>query len=423
MSKPALPRHPGADWKIPSQYQVTKLIGQGSYGSVVEAEDKVSGEPVAIKRCKHMFEDLIDCKRILREICILNRLRHNNVVQILDIIVPTSLNTFDEIYFVMELADSDLKKLCKTDVTLSTLHINTLLYNLLVGVNYIHSAGIFHRDLKPANCFVNQDCTVKIGDFGLARAVGEANPPDVSRTPREDASNMSEMPHIPPTQRLKHQLTRHVVTRWYRAPELILLQANYTAAIDIWSVGCIYAELLEMLEGTHYIDRGPLFPGSSCYPLSPDRRKSRDAKYYAQGKTDMLVKIFALLGTPSEDEIEQLDKPESKKYVRCFEKKAGEGLRSRFPYIEEDSVNILEQMLKFDPRKRISVAGALQHKLLADIREPDKETTAPTPVVLDFDTHKELSEDQLRENFAAEVRRYHADVKGPTDSSSNCSVM
>ncbi|CAE7938703.1 MPK4 [Symbiodinium necroappetens] len=186
---------------------------------------------------------------------------------------------------VMEICDSDLKKLCRTDVTLTPLHINTLLYNLLVGLKYLHSAGIYHRDLKPANCLVNQDCSVKICDFGLSRAIEAAEQPHLHalpNTPRGEGDH-DAVPGVPHTQRLKRNLTGHVVTRWYRAPELILLQENYTEAIDIWSVGCIYAELLGMLEGTRTQDRGPLFPGSSCFPLSPDHKHKTDYKYHTPG--------------------------------------------------------------------------------------------------------------------------------------------
>jgi len=429
MAKPSLPRHPGDSWKIPKKYKVCKLIGSGSYGSVCEAEDHESNEAVAIKRCKHLFEDLVDCKRILREISILSKLDHNNVVKILDIVAPANLNTFDEIYIVMELADSDLKKLCKQDVTLSTLHINTLLYNLLVGLKYIHSAGIYHRDLKPANCFVNQDCTVKIGDFGLARAIGgeqlhlEPHP----HTPRDSEDDQGKVvPQVPHTARLKKNLTRHVVTRWYRAPELILLQENYTEAIDVWSVGCIYAELLGMLEGTHVMDRGPLFPGSSCFPLSPDNRHKRDSKFHAEGKSDMLNKIFTIIGTPADAEIERLDKSQSKQYLRCFSKREGSGLRTRFPHVEADSVDILEKMLKFDPVNRVSVSAALEHHLFTDIRDVYKETTAPGLVVLEFEKERDLTESRLRELFYSEIRKYHPDVRdlnGDCSSGSGCSLM
>ncbi|CAE7712761.1 MPK7 [Symbiodinium sp. CCMP2456] len=186
---------------------------------------------------------------------------------------------------VMEICDSDLKKLCRTDVTLTPLHINTLLYNLLVGLKYLHSAGIYHRDLKPANCLVNQDCSVKICDFGLSRAIEAAEQPHLHAPgdPSHGATGLLAVPGVPHTQRLKRNLTGHVVTRWYRAPELILLQENYTEAIDIWSVGCIYAELLGMLEGTRTQDRGPLFPGSSCFPLSPDHKHKTDYKYHTPG--------------------------------------------------------------------------------------------------------------------------------------------
>uniref|UniRef100_A0A7S0FM43 Mitogen-activated protein kinase n=1 Tax=Pyrodinium bahamense TaxID=73915 RepID=A0A7S0FM43_9DINO len=412
-SAPIIPKGPADRWKIPPRYEVKQLIGTGSYGSVCEAYDSERKGLVAIKRIAHMFEDLIDCKRILREIAILSKLNHEHIVGIYDIVAPRDMSTFDELYMVMEICDSDLKKLCRTDVTLTALHINTLLYNLLVGLKYLHSAGIYHRDLKPANCLVNQDCSVKICDFGLSRAIGDEQPHlhALPNTPRgAGESESAQVPGVPHTQRLKRHLTGHVVTRWYRAPELILLQENYTEAIDIWSVGCIYAELLGMLEGTKTQDRGPLFPGSSCFPLSPDHKHKTDYKFHTRGKHDQLNMIFNLLGTPSERDIEQLERDDAKRYIRCFAKRPGEGLRSKFPHVDVDSNDILDRMLRFNPRERLPVTSALDHKLFQDIRDAHKETTAPSFISLEFEKEPDLDETLLRKYFCKEIRRYHAEV-------------
>lgn len=413
---PSLPRHPGESWQLPSRYKVTELIGSGSYGSVCEAVDDHKGERqvVAIKKCKRIFEDLVDCKRILREVSILSKLSHRNVVQVLDFFIPGEMSSFTEIYMIMELCDSDLKKLCRQDVTLSPIHVNTLLYNLLVGLNYIHSAGIYHRDLKPANCFVNQDCTVKIGDFGLSRAIGgeQKHLHHLPHTPREGGE--APLPQVPHTKRAAKNLTGHVVTRWYRAPELILLQDNYTQAIDVWSVGCIYAELLGMLPsaGKSYMDRGPLFPGTSCFPLSPDHRHKSDYKYYTNGKHDMLKKIFGLLGTPDQKDIDAcIEREDAKRYIACFPKQTGEGLHKIFKDIDGGMLDILEKMLIFNPKTRISVQEALAHPLLADIRDKSLETTSPELVVLPFEKEPDLDETLLRQYFNTEFRKYHPDMR------------
>jgi len=413
---PIIPKGPGEGWKIPARYEVKNMIGSGSYGWVCEAYDDQKKRLVAIKRIGHLFEDLIDCKRILREISILSKLQHEYVVQIYDIVAPVSMHSFDELYIVMEICDSDLKKLCRTDVTLTPLHINTLLYNLLVGLRYLHSAGIYHRDLKPANCLVNQDCSVKICDFGLSRAIGIEEQPhlqDLPNTPRKEDGSKDARPSVPHTARLKRHLTGHVVTRWYRAPELILLQENYTEAIDIWSVGCIYAELLGMLEGTKTEDRGPLFPGSSCFPLSPDHRHKTDYKYHTRGKHDQLNMIFNLLGTPPERDISRLERDDAKRYMQCFARREGDGLRSKFPKVEADSVDVLERMLRFSPDERCTVTEALDHPLFVDIRDSSKETVASQIVILDFEKEPDLDESLLRRYFFNEIRRYHPELAGP----------
>jgi mitogen-activated protein kinase 1/3 len=412
------------DWKVPEQYEIRGLVGTGSYGHVCEAYDKVNNRIVAIKKIHKVFEDLIDCKRILREIAILNRLDHANVIAILDICIPENLETFDELFIVLEICDSDFKKLFRNPVFLLELHVKTLLYSLVVGVKYLHSAGILHRDLKPANCLVNQDCTVKICDFGLSRAVGMErqlhlhNLPD---TPREgehlSSSNQPgaspTVPLVPHTQKLKRQLTGHVVTRWYRAPELILLEENYTEAIDMWSIGCIFGELLGMMkENVPFpTDRGPLFPGSSCFPLSPDQRHAVDYKFHTRGNRDQLNMIFNILGTPSEDDIECLEKADARKYIQCFTKREGLGLGEKFKNSSLDAIDLLSKMLQFNPRRRITVDEALEHPFFSEVRHA--ETVARDQVFLQFELEPELDENHLRKYFIMEMQKFHPEVVIP----------
>jgi|Transcript_63489 mitogen-activated protein kinase 1/3 len=411
---PTIPKVPQSEWKLPAKYQLVKIIGTGSYGSVCQGKDTEAGNAIAVKRLKDMFSDLEDCRRLLREIAILDRLRHRNIVQIYNIVCPGPIETFSEMYIIMELCDTDLKKLVKTNVNLSMKHINTLLVSLLTGLKYLHSAGILHRDLKPANCFANQDCTVKIGDFGLARAVAVAieAAPELPDSPRGEEGGDDRVPAgsrlVPATEKLKRHLTTHVVTRWYRAPEIILLQRNYTESIDVWSTGCIYAELLQMLPPAKFCDRGPLFPGSTCFPLSPDRKHKHDYKFHTRGKQDQLNTIFDTIGTPDEEAILRLEKEDAQKYLRLFEPRTGEGIASKFPPdLDPAAVDLLKKMLVFNPDKRITVDGLLETEFLAEIRDATKESVAESPVILDFDTEgKELKEDDLRIAFGREISKY-----------------
>jgi mitogen-activated protein kinase 1/3 len=135
-------------------------LGQGSYGAVASAIHKPTGKKVAIKRMQGVFEDEVDCKRILREIHLLKQLKNIFVVELFDVIEPKNLATFDTIYIVLSLSESDLKKVIKSAIYLENKHIATVVYNLLCGLKYLHSANILHRDLKPANVLINEDCSV-----------------------------------------------------------------------------------------------------------------------------------------------------------------------------------------------------------------------------------------------------------------------
>ena len=177
--------------------------------------------------------------------------------------------------------ETDLEGIIRSEQPLTDDHTQFFLYQILRGLKYMHSAGILHRDLKPRNLLVNSNCDLKICDFGLARA------------------------EIPLLQSHSIVLTDYITTRWYRAPEVLLSWKKYSTAIDVWSVGCIFAELLGMMKesAATYMDRQPLFPGKSCFPLSPDHQARIQPNGFPVAKEDQLAVIFEILGTPDENDI------------------------------------------------------------------------------------------------------------------------
>ena len=268
--------------ELHGRYSLIRYLGSGSYGHVHVARDG-AGKEVAIKKIVNIFDNLTNAKRLLREIKILRMLNAPNVISLREILPPVDPTRFDDLLIVFEFVETDLQKLIHSDQPFSNDHVQYFLYQLLCGVKYIHSGHIIHRDLKPANVLVNSDCSMKICDFGLARSTYDgraaaAQPPlpaQPNLTPTTSAASAnkpqlhkraslssSATVGLQPATALTRELTKHVVTRWYRAPELILLNDKYTTAIDMWSVGCILAELLSMQTQT-YKHRMPLFPGRS----------------------------------------------------------------------------------------------------------------------------------------------------------------
>lgn len=156
---------------------------------------------------------------------------------------------------------------------------------------------------------------------------------------------------------MKRELTGHVVTRWYRAPELILLEKDYGQAVDMWSVGCIFGELLGMMKesAATYLDRKPLFTGTSCYPLSPDRHAKESKSGFKNTTEDQLLKIFDLIGTPNEEDISFVTDNVAMDYLKTFKKKPGADLAAKFPGATENGLDLLRRMLCFNPFFRLTV--------------------------------------------------------------------
>ncbi|KAG9095454.1 MAP kinase Pmk1 [Ceratobasidium sp. UAMH 11750] len=332
------------------------FVGEGAYGVVVSAVHVPSQRKVAIKKITP-FDHSMFCLRTLREIKLLRHFQHENIISILDLLKPASLEDFKEVYLVQELMETDMHRVIRTQ-ELSDDHCQYFIYQTLRALKALHSANVLHRDLKPSNLLLNANCDLKLCDFGLARS---ALPPPSSAA--NDASTF---------------MTEYVATRWYRAPEVMLTFKEYTRAIDIWSVGCVLAE---MLSGK------PLFPG-------------RD--YHHQ-----LSLILEVLGTPSLDDFYAINSARSREYIRALPFRKKKNFSQLFPNANPLAVDLLEKCLTFNPKRRIDVVQALAHPYLEPYHDADDEPEAPPldASFFDFDNGVELSKEQLKVMIYEEVLR------------------
>ncbi|CAI4228341.1 unnamed protein product [Auanema sp. JU1783] len=318
-----------AQMVILKRYQNLRLIGSGAQGIVCAAHDTVRNETVAIKKLSRPFQNVTHAKRAYREFKLMNLVDHKNIIGILNAFTPQqSLKDFNDLYIVMELMDANLCQVIQMD--LDHERLSYLLYQMLCGIRHLHAAGIIHRDLKPSNIVVRSDCTLKILDFGLARTAVEG-----------------------------FMMTPYVVTRYYRAPEVIL-GMGYKENVDVWSIGCIFGELV----------RGRvLFPGVD--------------------HIDQWTKIIEQLGTPEREFLERLQ-PTVRNYVENRPRFSSTSFEllfpdNMFPMAADNSRltaaqarDLLSKMLVIDPERRISVDEALRHPYV-NVWFDESEVYAPPP--------------------------------------------
>lgn len=348
-------------FNVGTQYQVLDVVGEGAYGIVCSAVHRSSGRKVAIKKIAP-FDHSMFCLRTLRELKLLKFLSEagvsENIISILDIIKPSSFESFKEVYLIQELMETDMHRVIRTQ-DLSDDHAQYFTYQTLRALKALHSADVIHRDLKPSNLLLNANCDLKVCDFGLARSVKTAEPSGTETG----------------------FMTEYVATRWYRAPEIMLTFKQYTKAIDVWSVGCILAE---MLTGK------PLFPG-------------RD--YHHQ-----LTLILDVLGTPTLDEFYAITTRRSRDYIRALPFRKRRQFTTVFPNASPLAIDFLSKTLTFDPKKRITVEEALAHPYLEAYHDPDDEPVAPPldPDFFEFDLHKDdISREQLKELLFEEIMSFN----------------
>ncbi|XP_034844839.1 mitogen-activated protein kinase 3 isoform X2 [Mirounga leonina] len=300
----------GQPFDVGPRYTELHYIGEGAYGMVSSAYDHVRKIRVAIKKISP-FEHQTYCQRTLREIQILLRFRHENVIGIRDILRAPTLEAMRDVYIVQDLMETDLYKLLKSQ-QLSNDHVCYFLYQILRGLKYIHSANVLHRDLKPSNLLINTTCDLK----------------------------------------------------------------GYTKSIDIWSVGCILAEMLS---------NRPIFPG----------------KHYL----DQLNHILGILGSPSQEDLNCIINMKARNYLQSLPSKTKVAWAKLFPKSDSKALDLLDRMLTFNPNKRITVEEALAHPYLEQYYDPTDEPVAEEPFTFDMELD-DLPKERLKELIFQETARF-----------------
>uniref|UniRef100_A0A8C5R5M9 mitogen-activated protein kinase n=1 Tax=Leptobrachium leishanense TaxID=445787 RepID=A0A8C5R5M9_9ANUR len=298
-------------WEVPQRYKQLKDIGSGAYGTVCSARDVRSrtGETVAIKKLIRPFQSKVHAKRAYRELRLLKNMNHENVSKQF-VFNNSVIQIFS--YMVMPFIYLDLGRVIKMH-KLNQKAIGYLLYQILRGLQF---SFLYLQDIKPSNIGVNENYEVKILDFGLARQT-------------------------------EPEMTGYVVTRWYRAPEVILNWMHYNQTVDIWSVGCILAEMI-----TGHV----LFPGGDYF--------------------DELNKIIEVIGSPKESLINRMESSHAQDYLKMLPQKQRKNFKELFPDMSAQEIDLLEKMLELDPESRITATQCLAHPYLEEYQDSDPDPPA-----------------------------------------------
>jgi len=349
----------GSTFQAPKRFTVLEAVGQGAYGVVCSAKDDQTGDTVAIKKIESAFDDITFAKRTLRELKILRHLQHENLIDIRYVFLPGLKSNFEDIYVISELMETDLASILKSPQPLSDEHCQFFIYQILRGLKFVHTAGVIHRDMKPRNLLVNSNCDLKICDYGLARL------------------SMTSGDFRP--------LTEYVCTRWYRAPEVLCSWADYSAAIDIWSVGCIFAEMLR---------RKPLLPGKNTQ--------------------HQLELIISYMGTPDPEVLSRIKNEKCRRFIEKLPRTPGRAalhaaVGGTFP---PQVMELLDVTLQFNPDKRYTVTQMLGLKYLEQLHCPEDEPSSPPLYMTDFEfERRKIDMPALREEIFLEALRYHPHIK------------
>jgi len=364
------------DKNVGRKYQVQTKLGKGAYGVVWKATKLATRETVALKKIFDAFQNSTDAQRTWREIVYLEALSkssenkgHENIVKLFD--VHKAENDKD-IYLVFEYMETDLHAVIRANILEET-HKQYIMYQAFKALMYMHSAGLVHRDMKPANLLLNSECLMKVADFGLARKLGDCS---------EGAEERSVM-------------TDYVATRWYRAPEILVGSSVYGEAVDLWSLGCIFGE---MLGGR------PVFSGSSTL--------------------NQIEKIVEAIGVPSPDEVESLQSQYAKTMLDSISEQAAQVAAVKAPAdkwrevypvaaASADAIDLLCQLLQYNPSKRITPRDGMVHPYCHQFHDPETETLwEGAPIENPFDDNKKKATAQYREGLYERAQKSEEAKRG-----------
>uniref|UniRef100_A0A7S3ACT9 Mitogen-activated protein kinase n=2 Tax=Haptolina ericina TaxID=156174 RepID=A0A7S3ACT9_9EUKA len=344
------------DKHVTRKYEIAQKLGKGAYGIVWKAMDKKSKDTVALKKIFDAFQNATDAQRTFREIIFLQQMdEHENIVKLQNVL---KADNDRDIYLIFEYMETDLHAVIRANI-LEEIHKQYIMYQSYKALMYMHSADLVHRDMKPSNLLLNSECLMKVADFGLARSLVGSD----GSKPEGERGNV---------------LTDYVATRWYRAPEILLGSTKYGKAVDMWSLGCIFGE---MLAGK------PVFPGTSTL--------------------NQLEKIFEVVGRPSESEVASMQSQFAATMLDSLQTEStgtgSQGWKKHFPEATEVSLELMGSLMQVDPNKRLSAEAGLVHEYCKQFHDETSEERAGKLVIIDLDENEKKTTNLYREKLYASI--------------------
>ena len=332
------------------KFEIIQKLGKGAYGIVWKAIDRKMKQVVALKKVFDAFHNATDAQRTFREVMFLQELNgHENIIRLLNIIKAENNK---DLYLVFDFMETDLHAVIRANI-LEEIHKKNIVYQTLKAIKYIHSGDLIHRDLKPSNILLNSECLVKVADFGLARSVA---------TNEEDGTDPI--------------LTEYVATRWYRAPEILLGSHKYTKAVDMWSVGCILGELII---------------GKACFP--------------GTSTLNQIERVLELTGKPKMEDVLSIESALAENIINSINISKKRSFQNFFPNANEESLDLLQKLLAFNPKYRLTVDEALKHRYVKDFVCPEEEIVCNSSIKIPINDNKKLSIREYREALYNDIAK------------------